>query len=230
MAASCERSPPPVAGSISTQSRRSRRVHQASLRSRGPPASHGPTRRAGAGHRLAGVAWRLATRAVLVAARGPGRAPRARSRGRGPARSRTAPSGSRDGPSPRGPRGPRRANRGSARTSTGGAKCSSRLDEPAGSADGRRHVDPTVDERRDDLGVDLGLGVAAHRPGHDPRPAVARNSIPGSSVWSVRLPRRQDVRVSRIEAEDTSRGSGSGSRSRDRRRRTRTPCSSTRSG
>ena len=64
-----------------------------------------------------------------------------------------------------------------------------RLDVPARRRDRGPDVDAAVDDGAHELGVDLRLGVAAHRAGDDPRPRLAvRNSIPGSSVWSVRLP------------------------------------------
>ena len=76
------------------------------------------------------------------------------------------------------------------------------LDEPARRGDGGRDVDAAIDERRDDLGVDLRLGVAAHRAGHDPRPgSPSRNSIPGKQRVERPLARREDVRVARVEAE-----------------------------
>ena len=77
----------------------------------------------------------------------------------------------------RAPRAPRRcpgAWRGSRRTSVGGSKWSRRLDVPARRRHRGRDVDAAIDDGRHELGVDLRLGVAAHRAGDDPRARPGR--------------------------------------------------------
>ena len=77
-----------------------------------------------------------------------------------------------------------------------------RLDEPARRRDRGRDVDAAVDQGRHELGVDLRLGVAAHRPGDDPRPGLAvTEQHPGEQRVERPLARREDVRVVRVEAE-----------------------------
>ena len=120
----------------------------------------------------------------------PVRRRRARSRARGRGRGRTARPRSPGGRAPRAPRAIPGAWRGSRRTSTGGSKCA------AGSTNqrGRRHGGPQVDARRRRAPTRAGRGSAAgrRRPPPRRRPTASatpsRNSIPGSSVWSVRLP------------------------------------------
>ncbi len=77
-----------------------------------------------------------------------------------------------------------------------------RLDEPARRRDGGPDVEPAIDDRTHELGVDLRLGVAAHRAGHDPRTGLAvPEQHPGEQRVERPLARREHVRVRRIEAE-----------------------------
>ena len=75
------------------------------------------------------------------------------------------------------------------------------LDEPAWRADRGRDVHPAVDERRHDLGVDLRLGVATHRPGHDPRPPVPEQH-PGEERMERPLARGELIGVTLAEGEE----------------------------
>ena len=104
-----------------------------------------------------------------------------------------------------------------------------RLDEPARGGDRRRDVDAAVDEGRHDLGVDLGLGVAAHRAGHDPRAGLAgAEQHPRQQRVERPLAGREHVGVGRVEAEERAAVLVVDPGRRDRRRPTRSPCSSTR--
>ena len=117
----------------------------------------------------------------------PGRRRRARSRARAPGRPRTGRARGGD-PAPRAPPRPRRE------VAVGedpdrGREPAVGLDGDPRRRDGRRDVRAAVDERGDELRVDLGLDVAAHRPARPPT-AAARppgRACPGSSVWAVRL-------------------------------------------
>ena len=118
-----------------------------------------------------------------------------------------------------------------ARTSTGGAKCSSGSTNQRGAATAVAMSTPAVDERRHELGVDLRLGVAAHRPGHDPRPPLAvPEQHPGQERVERPLAGLEDVGVGRVEAEVRAAvlvvDAGLGIDARP----TRSPSSSTRSG
>ena len=140
------------------------------------------------------TAGRPALRGSVAAAtsrpRSAGRRRRARSRGRGRAGRRTARSGSTGWPSAARclERRPGR-KRGSARTSSGGAKCSSGSTNQRGVADRRRDVHAR--RRRAPTRPGRGSAAGRRRPSSRRRPTAAarrRKSIPGSSVWSVRLP------------------------------------------
>ena len=66
------------------------------------------------------------------------------------------------------------AIRDSTATNVGGAKWPSGSTSQRGARHGARDVDAAVDHRRHELGVDLRLGVAAHRADHDPRAGARR--------------------------------------------------------
>ena len=77
-----------------------------------------------------------------------------------------------------------------------------RLDEPARRRHRGRQVEPAVDQGRHQLGVDLRLGVAAGRAGHDPRRGHAvTEQHPGEQRVERALARREGIRVLRVEAE-----------------------------
>ena len=74
--------------------------------------------------------------------------------------------------------------------------------EPARRPHGCRDIDASVHERRDDLGVDLRLGVAPHRAGDDPRPRLpGPKEHPGQEGVEGPLARLEDVRMAGIQRE-----------------------------
>ena len=102
---------------------------------------------------------------------------------------------------PHAPTAPRRspgAWRGSRRTSTGGSKWAPGSTYQRGAATAGRDVHAAVHERRHELGVDLRLGVAAHRSRDDPRAGLAgTEQHPGEQRVQRPLAGHQDVRVVR---------------------------------
>ena len=83
-----------------------------------------------------------------------------------------------------------------------GAEQLARLDEPARRGDGGRDIESAIDDGAHELGVDLRLGVTAHRADDDPRVGLAvTEQHPGEQRVERPFPRLEHVRMIRLEAE-----------------------------
>ena len=77
-----------------------------------------------------------------------------------------------------------------------------RPDEPARRRDRRRDIERAVDHSAHELGMDLRLGVAAHRPDDDPRTGLAvPEQHPGEQRVQRPFARSEHIGMARIEAE-----------------------------